>query len=324
MMKNRKIFLFILTVFLLIAEIVIVKSFYTPEVLLNFRSTFWLLHEGAVLVFLGLCYYVIKEGIGYFDIFILLFPVFGAVLLMIEEIFSFWKVSQSIVEEVLFSEVADISEREEDYSAVNFDIMSSYDLFLSDNYEKKKKFLFSYNPSDISVKTEILQRALLDENIDVIHYAATELNKIDTEIQAKINSAEKMEKSKENDLKKYKLYKEYNKSGLLFGAISDFYRKKMFELLDNLKISQNEKEKELIDIYEKLEYRKEYEILLKKYIKKSYDKEIILKYFKFLYRENRFHELISEYEKFGKNSEDIEIPEFLKEYITILKEKKWQ
>ena len=29
-------------------------------------------------------------------------------------------------------------------------------------------------------------------------------------------------------------------------------------------------------------------------------------------------------EKNRKNSEDIEIPEFLKEYITILKEKKWQ
>ena len=141
-MKNRKIFLFILTVFLLIAEIVIVKSFYTPEVLLNFRSTFWLLHEGAVLIFLGLCYYVIKEEIGYFDIFILLFPLFGAILLMIEEIFSFWKVSQSIVEEILFSEVDDVNEREEDYSAVNFDIMSSYDLFLSDNYEKKRRNFF--------------------------------------------------------------------------------------------------------------------------------------------------------------------------------------
>ena len=109
--------------------------------------------------------------------------------------------------------------------------------------KKKKKFLFSYNPSDISVKTEILQRALLDENIDVIHYAATELNTIDTEIQAKINSAEKREKSKENDLRIYRLYKKYNKSGLLFGAISDFYRKKMFGMLNNLKIKSGRKGK---------------------------------------------------------------------------------
>ena len=33
MIKNRKIYLFILTVFLLIAEIIIVKSFYTVEIL---------------------------------------------------------------------------------------------------------------------------------------------------------------------------------------------------------------------------------------------------------------------------------------------------
>ena len=259
MIKNRKIYLFILTVFLLIAEIIIVKSFYTVEVLLNFRSTFWLLHEGAVLIFLGLCHYILREEIGYFDIFVLLFPLLGVIFLIFEEIFFFWKVSQSLVEEVLFSEVNYENEREEDFSAANFDVMSSYDLFLSDNSEKKKKFLFSYNPSDISVKTEILQRALLDENIDVIHYAATELNTIDTEIQAKINSAEKREKSKENDLRIYRLYKKYNKSGLLFGAISDFYRKKMFGMLNNLKISQEEKEKELIDIYEKLEYKEEYE-----------------------------------------------------------------
>ena len=149
MIKNRKIYLFILTVFLLIAEIIIVKSFYTVEVLLNFRSTFWLLHEGAVLIFLGLCHYILREEIGYFDIFVLLFPLLGVIFLIFEEIFFFWKVSQSLVEEVLFSEVNYENEREEDFSAANFDVMSSYDLFLSDNSEKKKKFLFSYNPSDI-------------------------------------------------------------------------------------------------------------------------------------------------------------------------------
>ena len=41
MIKNKKVYLFILTVFLLIAEIIIVKSFYTVEILLNFRSTFY-------------------------------------------------------------------------------------------------------------------------------------------------------------------------------------------------------------------------------------------------------------------------------------------
>ena len=46
MIKNRKIYLFILTVFLLIAEIIIVKSFYTVEVLSGFYmkgqfSYFW-------------------------------------------------------------------------------------------------------------------------------------------------------------------------------------------------------------------------------------------------------------------------------------------
>ena len=54
---------------------------------------------------------------------------------------------------------------------------------------------------------------------------------------------------------------------------------------------------------------------LKKYIKKSNNKDMISKYLKFLYRENRFHELISEYKKFERYNKDIEIPEFLREFV---------
>ena len=53
----------------------------------------------------------------------------------------------------------------------------------------------------------------------------------------------------------------------------------------------------------------------KKYIKKSNNKDMISKYLKFLYRENRFHELISEYKKFERYNKDIEIPEFLREFV---------
>lgn len=62
--------------------------------------------------------------------------------------------------------------------------------FLLKVKKRRKNFYFPTIPK-IFQKVKILKRGLLDENIDVIHYAATELNKVDTEIQKKINISEK-------------------------------------------------------------------------------------------------------------------------------------
>lgn len=302
---------FLLTAVLFVIEIIIIKYFYTPKNLSTFKSPFWILHEISVLTFIGICHFLLKEDIGYYDIFLIFFPLIGVSLLFLDLLLLKWTVSQSLVEEILYEELKKKDTSSESFLKSDFDVMNSYDLLMSDNTEKKKKFLFSYQPEDISMKTEILQRALLDENIDVIHYAATELNKIDTKIQEEINIAEN---SREKDTYKiYKLYKKYTASGLLFGPILEFYQKKMFELLNELKLNSKDFEIEQLSLYRQMNMKKEYEVLLKKYIEKYSDTLIISEYLKFLYKENRLKEMISEYKRYSELHTDIEAPYFLAE-----------
>lgn len=308
MFKQKKMITFILTVILFIIEIIIVKYFYTSENLSTFKSPFWIFHEISVLTFIGICHFLLREDIGYYDIFLIFFPLIGVSLLLLDRLLLKWTVSQALIEEILYEDLKKKDTGKGSFVKSDFDVMNSYDLLMSDNIEKKKKFLFSYQPKDISIKTEILQRALLDENIDVIHYAATELNKIDTKIQEEINIAEN---SKEKDIHKiYNLYKKYTESGLLFGPILEFYQKKMSVLLKELKLNNKDGEMEQLNLYRQMNMKKEYEILLKKYIEKYTDTSIISEYLKFLYKENRLKEMISEYKKYSKLYTDIEAPYF--------------
>ena len=314
MKKMKKIYMFLVIGLLLLIEAVIVSKLYVKGAFFDFRSSFWLAHEVAVLVFLAVFYFLLDEEIGYFDIFLILFPLGGAVLLFAEKMMFFWKIPQEYMEEALSVEKREkVKKRKESLSAEDFNVMSFYDLFSSESEEKKKKFLFSYDPEDISEKVKILKRGLLDENIDVIHYAATELNKVDTEIQKKINISEKSGKEGENSRETYRLYKEYVKSGLLSDAILDFYRKKLFSLMENIDFTEEEKECEKIDLCRHITCE-EYGSLLKRRAAVSPNPEIISEYLKYLYGEGRYKEVLSEYKKYSENYEEIRIPEFLREY----------
>ena len=293
--------------------------------ILNFRSIFWILHFMLSLIFIFVYKRVFQESIGYYDVFIIIFPVVGMFLFFIDQVFSVWKAKKAIAEEVLGNnEIEEILQKlKKDYMVSEFDVMSSYDLLSSSNNSNKKKFLFSFESKDPKLKVEMLQRALQDKNTEVIHYAATEVNKLDAGIQEKINNLEK-EKIKETDkeeLKKldykiFKLYKSYIDSGLLFGEILRFYKNKAIELLKTLKISRKEKEFFLIELYENMDNKNEYENLLKKRIDKYSEPDLITKYLKFLYKENRFEELLNEYKKYEKiENGQIEKPVFLEEIL---------
>ena len=293
--------------------------------ILNFRSIFWILHFMLSLIFIFVYKRVFQESIGYYDVFIIIFPVVGMFLFFIDQVFSVWKAKKAIAEEVLGNnEIEEILQKlKKDYMVSEFDVMSSYDLLSSSSNDNKKKFLFSFESKDPKLKVEMLQRALQDKNTEVIHYAATEVNKLDAGIQEKINNLEK-EKIKETDkeeLKKldykiFKLYKSYIDSGLLFGEILRFYQNKAIELLKTLKISRKEKEFFLIELYENMDNKNEYENLLKNRIDKYSEPDLITKYLKFLYKENRFEESLNEYKKYEKiENGQIEKPVFLEEIL---------
>lgn len=320
--KTRKYSLLGSAFLMLLIEIILLVMFSRNGEILNFRSIYWIFHFVSSILFIYFCKNIMKNDLEYYDVFIIIFPVIGIIMFIFDIIFSFWKVKRAIADEILGQEddfYNNLEKIKKDYDLSEFDVMSSYDLLLSSNNKNKKRFLFSYESKDPKLKVEILQRALLDENTEVIHYAATELNKLDAGLQEKINTLEKEREDitdknelKEINYKIYKFYKQYINSGLLVEEILDFYQRKTLELLQDLDIDENKKELEKINLYENMKNKKEYEKLLKDRISKYSESEMMSKYLRFLHKENRFEDLLLKYKEYNEKYGDaIEKPIFL-------------
>ena len=320
--KTRKYSLLGSAFLMLLIEIILLVMFSRNGEILNFRSIYWIFHFVSSILFICFCKNIMKNDLEYYDVFIIIFPVIGIIMFIFDIIFSFWKVKRAIADEILGQEddfYNNLEKIKKDYDLSEFDVMSSYDLLLSSNNKNKKRFLFSYESKDPKLKVEILQRALLDENTEVIHYAATELNKLDAGLQEKINTLEKEREDitdknelKEINYKIYKFYKQYINSGLLVEEILDFYQRKTLELLQDLDIDENKKELEKINLYENMKNKKEYEKLLKDRISKYSESEMMSKYLRFLHKENRFEDLLLKYKEYNEKYGDaIEKPVFL-------------
>ena len=320
--KTRKYSLLGSAFLMLLIEIILLVIFSRNGEILNFRSIYWIFHFVSSILFICFCKNIMKNDLEYYDVFIIIFPVIGIIMFIFDIIFSFWKVKRAIANEILGQEddfYNNLEKIKKDYDLSEFDVMSSYDLLLSSNNKNKKRFLFSYESKDPKLKVEILQRALLDENTEVIHYAATELNKLDAGLQEKINTLEKEREDitdknelKEINYKIYKFYKQYINSGLLVEEILDFYQRKTLELLQDLDIDENKKELEKINLYENMKNKKEYEKLLKDRISKYSESEMMSKYLRFLHKENRFEDLLLKYKEYNEKYGDaIEKPVFL-------------
>ena len=320
--KTRKYSLLGSAFLMLLIEIILLVMFSRNGEILNFRSIYWIFHFVSSILFIYFCKNIMKNDLEYYDVFIIIFPVIGIIMFIFDIIFSFWKVKRAIADEILGQEddfYNNLEKIKKDYDLSEFDVMSSYDLLLSSNNKNKKRFLFPYESKDPKLKVEILQRALLDENTEVIHYAATELNKLDAGLQEKINTLEKEREDitdknelKEINYKIYKFYKQYINSGLLVEEILDFYQRKTLELLQDLDIDENKKELEKINLYENMKNKKEYEKLLKDRISKYSESEMMSKYLRFLHKENRFEDLLLKYKEYNEKYGDaIEKPIFL-------------
>lgn len=100
--------------------------------------------------------------------------------------------------------------------AVN--IMSFSDVLKYSSSEKKKEIIIDMIQENLDVQMKLLREGLQDEDVEVVHYAATTLNLLEQRFEEKIyNLRHEYEENKSEDLLKQLLeaYEEYIYSGLL-------------------------------------------------------------------------------------------------------------
>ncbi len=205
----------------------IVRTAYYHDMTLKI---FWIYHLMLAGVFwvLNKCFF--KRDINYFDVLIMLFPGVGFSGLFFLESLPRRASHYSEVEETVDLKSYIKNRRELEYIDVSAELgmIGAFDRLYTGSSMEKKKFLMSFNPPELSFKVEVLKKALLDEDIDVIHYAATELNRIDESLQKKIFLGEMEGKFEEV----FQSYMQYIRSGLLEGEILKFYQEGALALLE--------------------------------------------------------------------------------------------
>lgn len=309
-MKNKILNIMILLVFLVI-ELYNFKENYNNFSFNSLKSKFWLTHIGISTIYIIITTYILKIDIGYFDVFIFFLPLVGIGVLLCDILFSIFKGKiKNNIEEAYDIEkyiTDDIEEKIELQNSLN--TIAAYDALTVKNLEEKKKFIFEFNPPNIDFKVEILERALKDEDIDVIHYAAVELNRIDEELQNNIKEAERIG----DKLRLYLAYNEYINSGILKNFMLIFYLEKSLNLLLELSQEKPELREDMLIIYGKLNKKLEYEELLESLIKESERKELIELMLEFLYKENRYEDMLKYYKRYSNIG--IELPEIFQRGI---------
>lgn len=129
---SKKQYIIVFGVMLLTIELITIKLFYTNDALINFKSPFWILHEAYVLMFLIINYFSIKEELGYYDVFLILFPFIGVLVMLIDFSFYRWKVVDAISDEIIHPELLTKKEKAKNKKVIKeeeFDVMGSYDFY---------------------------------------------------------------------------------------------------------------------------------------------------------------------------------------------------
>ncbi|MGL5188964.1 MAG: hypothetical protein ACRC7S_04805 [Cetobacterium sp.] len=215
---------FIVLLFLL-SEIALFFRF--KNNILSYRSIFWICH--FILCFLFFIFNNRLNKEKEFDIFILVFPVVGFLMLFINQFLFFRDLFKSDIE-VNEDLEKYISEEQSEIivnKSIDLNLIGAYDVLAVGTPHEKKDFLIGFEAKSLKFKIEVLKKALWDNDIEVIHYAATEINKIDESFQKSI-----IEKTELKDLNELcKIYFEYCESGLLKDEVLEFYQRKYLELL---------------------------------------------------------------------------------------------
>lgn len=213
----------------------IILFIYFQNEVVTFRSKFWIGHFLLAILFIYITSKFSKDR--QFDIFILIFPIVGYLLFITNQILFFRKYFNAEVEINDDLEKYILNEEKEIIvnQSIDLNLIGAYDILSVGTPMEKKSFLIGFETQNLSFKVQVLKKALWDSDIEVIHYAATEINKIDENFQKLIK-----EKNLEKDLNSLcNIYFDYCTSGLLVGEVLEFYQLKFIEHI---------KEKEILDV----------------------------------------------------------------------------
>lgn len=253
-MRNKYMF-FLLLFFLLDIFIGLKFRFNIYEI----RSPFWTYHIILFLVYviLNRVLYPLKANL---DILPLLFPVLGFFCILVNSIFFQDRdFSHQIEEEAdMKTYIADRMRDKRVDAAFELELLSAFDILALGTSKEKKDFLVDLDIDRMPLKVEVLKRALKDKDVEVIHYAATSINKIEENFQKNIR---KFERSGDFQPLAKELF-DYCQSGLLKDEVLSFYLDKTLEVLDRIKEKKPEEKIMVLEIYrEKKEIKKSWELL---------------------------------------------------------------
>lgn len=291
-MKIKKIFLIFI---FLILDILI--FFYFKNGLLSFRSYFWISNFSLALIFIYLNRLFLGEN--QFDIFILIFPIVGYVMALINNFLFFREYFKSDIEINENLEKYILNEEKEIIvnSSIDLNLIGAYDILAVGTPTEKKNFLIGFETQNLKFKVDVLKKALWDEDIEVIHYAATEINKIDENFQKVIKEKEMLKDS--NELSK--IYYDYCTSGLLLGEILEFYQNKYIDIAkskENLDIIDKYN---LLTIYKDMKDYKACNRLIQELIEKKDLDEKIVEFIEKYYYDLNDYEMLKEVKKWQKS-----------------------
>ena len=173
-------YILFISVFLILDSLIFYN--FKNEVL-SFRSYFWICHFSLSLIFIYLNKLI--SGEKQFDILILIFPVIGYCMVLINQFLFFRDYFKSEIEINEDLEKYILNEEKEIIvnSSIDLNLIGAYDILAVGTPVEKKNFLIGFETQNLKFKIEVLKKALWDEDIEVIHYAATEINKIDENFQ---------------------------------------------------------------------------------------------------------------------------------------------
>ena len=182
-------------------------------------------------------------------------------------------------------------------SSIDLNLIGAYDILAVGTPTEKKNFLIGFETQNLKFKVDVLKKALWDEDIEVIHYAATEINKIDENFQKVIKEKEMLKDS--NELSK--IYYDYCTSGLLLGEILEFYQNKYIDIAkskENLDIIDKYN---LLTIYKDMKDYKACNRLIQELIEKKDLDEKIVEFIEKYYYDLNDYEMLKEVKKWQKS-----------------------
>lgn len=287
-------YILFISVFLILDSLIFYN--FKNEVL-SFRSYFWICHFSLSLIFIYLNKLI--SGEKQFDILILIFPVIGYCMILINQFLFFRDYFKSEIEINEDLEKYILNEEKEIIvnSSIDLNLIGAYDILAVGTPVEKKNFLIGFETQNLKFKIEVLKKALWDEDIEVIHYAATEINKIDENFQKLIK--EKTNLKNLNEI--CEVYYDYCTSGLLIGEILEFYQKKYIYYVKSKKEIESRDKYNLLNIYKDMKNYMECDKLIEDIMKNESLDQTTVEFIEKYYYDLNNNEMLKEVRRWQKS-----------------------